>query len=138
MINGLTSPNKWDEILARLDRLGVLEKDLTETFSRSGGKGGQNVNKVETSVTLIHRPSGIIVRCQEARSQAQNRFFARLRLIEKLESRLREEKAREKSEIEKIRRQKRGRSKAAKARILKDKRHRSGVKNFRARVRGED
>ena len=130
--------NKWDEILARLDGLGVLEKDLAESFSRSGGKGGQNVNKVETAVTLVHRPSGIIVRCQEARSQAQNRFLARLRLIQKLESRLCEEKAREKSEIEKIRRQKRGRSKAAKARVLKDKRHRSGVKSSRERVRNED
>ena len=130
--------NKWDGILARLDRLGVLEKDLAESFSRSGGKGGQNVNKVETAVTLIHRPSGIIVRCQEARSQAQNRFLARLRLIEKLESRLRDEKAREKREIEKIRRQKRGRPKAAKARVLKDKRHRSDLKNLRARVRNED
>ncbi len=130
--------SQWDEISARLARLGVLEKDLAESFSRSGGKGGQNVNKVETSVTLIHRPSGIIVRCQESRSQAQNRFLARLRLLEKLESRLRAEKAREKSELERARRQKRGRSKASKARILKDKLHRSGVKKFRARVRSED
>ncbi len=130
--------DKWDLLAARLAGLGVLAEDLVESFSRSGGKGGQNVNKVETSVTLIHRPSGVSVRCQEARSQGQNRFLARLRLVEKLESLKREEKAREKSAIEKIRRQKRARPKASKARVLKDKRHRAVVKKFRAQVKAED
>ncbi len=130
--------DKWDLLTARLAGLGVLAEDLVESFSRSGGKGGQNVNKVETSVTLIHRPSGVSVRCQEARSQGQNRFLARLRLVEKLESLKREEKAREKSAIEKIRRQKRARPKASKARVLKDKRHRAVVKKFRAQVKAED
>ena len=122
------SPEKTQALHARMLQLGIREQDLDEQFVRSGGHGGQNVNKVSTCVVLVHRPSGITVRCQQERTQALNRFFARRRLIEALEQRVLGAASARRQAIEKIRRQKRRRSRRSKEKMLDAKHHRANVK----------
>lgn len=62
----------------------ISDSDIVYDTCRSGGKGGQNVNKVETAVRATHLPSGLSVRCSEERSQSQNKALARERLMLKL------------------------------------------------------
>jgi protein subunit release factor B len=122
-------PNPSEDSLAqRMAGLGVREEDLEESFVRSGGHGGQNVNKVATCVMLLHKPTGLSVKCQTTRHQGQNRQLAREQLLAKLEARKRSAAAAERSAREKVRRQKRGRSKAAKRRVLADKAHTAAKK----------
>ncbi len=132
------SSDKWTALETRLLKLGIREQDLEERFVRAGGPGGQNVNKVSTCVVLIHRPSGLSVRCQEERSQGLNRFLARKRLADKMEATLAGAADRRRQEIEKIRRQKRKRSARAKEKMLEAKRHRSGLKASRKAVGTDD
>ena len=71
------SPEKELQLARRMAALGVNETDFQETFVRSGGHGGQNVNKTSTCVMLLHRPTGLQVKCQATRQQGLNRFLAR-------------------------------------------------------------
>ena len=117
-----------------MKELGVRESEFEEIFARSGGPGGQNVNKVSTAVTLRHLPSGLRVTVQDSRSQALNRKLARERLLEAIERRREEERAVERSRREKIRRQRSPRPRALKKRILEGKRRRSKLKKLRTNI----
>ena len=115
------SMEKEQQLEQRMTALGVRESDIAETFVRSGGHGGQNVNKTSTCVMLVHLPTGLQVKCQETRQQGLNRFIARRLLLDKIEEQKTGRVAAERMRIEKIRRQKRKRSRRAKARMLADK-----------------
>lgn len=118
--------------------LRIRESEVQLEAVRSSGAGGQNVNKVETAVTLVHLPSGLAVRAQDERSQGANRRIARQRLAEKLETLARDRAARVRHDAERARRQKARRPHKAKMRMLRDKKHRSGIKGGRGRVRGDE
>ncbi|OGX28529.1 MAG: peptide chain release factor 1 [Omnitrophica WOR_2 bacterium RIFCSPHIGHO2_01_FULL_49_10] len=115
----------------KMARLGVRESDIVESFIRSSGPGGQNVNKVASAVYLKHIPTGIDVKCGRERSQALNRFLARRILVNKIETMMLGRASEERRRIEKIRRQKRKRSKRAKEKMLAGKKMHSKKKVFR-------
>ncbi len=115
------TPEKEQQMRQRMATLGVRESELEETFVKSGGHGGQNVNKLATCVMLVHGPTGLQVKCQSTRQQGLNRFLARRLLLDKIERLQTGHVAAERARIEKIRRQKRKRSRRAKQRMLADK-----------------
>lgn len=129
------SPSKEKALRDKMLRLGIKESDIMESFVRSGGPGGQNVNKVATCVYLRHAPTGIEVKCSKERSQSMNRFFARRILVNKIEEIILGKLSEERRKIEKIRRQKRKRSKRAKEKMLAGKKMRAEKKTFREKVR---
>ncbi len=119
---------------ARMRKLGIREADLEESFARSSGPGGQNVNKVATAVTLRHCPTGTSVTVQDSRSQAVNRKLALERLLDAIESAREQRRAAEIAEREKARRRKSPRPAALKRKILESKRRRGELKKLRGKI----
>jgi protein subunit release factor B len=128
------SPAKEQALAERMQGLGIREEDIEESFVRSSGKGGQNVNKVATCVVIFHRPSGTQVKCQRERSQALNRFHARQLLADKIERQILGAASAEAQRIAKLRRQKRRRSRRAREKMLEAKHARAEIKVLRRPV----
>jgi protein subunit release factor B len=128
------STQKEELLREKMESLNIREEDIEESFIRSSGKGGQHVNKTSTCVYLKHIPTGIEVKCQEERSQALNRYRARVILVNKVEQRIKGKESAETQRIEKIRRQKRKRSKRAKEKMLAEKKITAKKKKLRGPV----
>ena len=124
-----------DALADRMRKLEVSETDLDESFTRSSGPGGQNVNKVSTAVTLRHLPTGISVTVQDSRSQAVNRKLARERLLDAIENAREEQRMAEVAKHEKDRRRKSPRPAALKRKILESKRRRAQLKKQRTKIK---
>ena len=128
------SQRKEAELRRRMAALGIAEEDLRERFVRGSGPGGQKVNKTSSCVHLLHVPTGTEVKCQQARSQVANRFFARRELCERIAERVEGERTRRQQERERIRRQKRRRSRRAQERMLEAKHRQAERKQARKSV----
>jgi len=126
------SQKKEEALLARMEKLGVREEDLRETFVRASGSGGQKVNKTSSCVFLMHIPTGLSVKCQDERSRAMNRFLARRILIDRIERIQKGRASLQRQKIEKIKRQKRKRSKRAQEKVLRLKHIQSEKKTLRS------
>lgn len=129
---------KRRQLLDTMSELGISEDDIVENFIRASGKGGQKVNKSSSCVYLRHEPSGLEVKCQQARSQALNRFIARRELCEKIKEIKQEQESERQKKIEKIRRQKRKRTKRQKEKILADKKYQGEKKKLRSSQANQD
>ncbi len=128
------SEKKNRQLEEKMKSLGLKDADFEESFIRSGGAGGQNVNKVSSCVALRHRPTGLAVKCQRERSQALNRFLAKRQLVEMIESRVRGAESSQRQAVEKVRRQKRRRSRRAKEKMLDSKKRHAVKKGLRRSV----
>ena len=106
MLNFGVTEHKRQELERRMQECNLLEKDIEEKFVRSGGAGGQKVNKTSSCVYLKHIPSGLAVKVQNSRSQGLNRYYARKQLCKLLENKLMGKESPESKRIEKIRKQK--------------------------------
>ena len=122
---------KWQQLRLRMESYGVQECDLVEQFVQGFGPGGQKINKTSSCVVLSYPPKGIVIKCQQARSRALNRYYARVELCELIAEQTEGELSKRQQLAEKIRRQKRRRSRRQRARMLDDKHHQSVKKTFR-------
>lgn len=104
----MITKDKWEKLAEWFNKLEINESDLIEKFIIGQGKGGQKLHKTASTVYLKHVPSGLLFKCQESRSREDNRYFARVRLCEKLQMLISDEKTKAQQEIEKKRRQRKG------------------------------
>ncbi|KTD01855.1 peptide chain release factor-like protein [Fluoribacter gormanii] len=127
----MINKEKWDKLSDLMVQLHINEADLIEKFIIGSGKGGQKLHKTASTVYLKHMPSGLEIKCQESRSREDNRYFARMRLCDKVQSIVSNEKTKEQQKIEKLKRQKKRRSRRAKQKILDEKARQSDIKVLR-------
>jgi protein subunit release factor B len=125
-------------VLQRLQSLGVRPVDVEERFVRGTGPGGQKINKTSSTVWLRHGPTGVEVRCQRERSQADNRAAAWATLAERVAARRQAAVAAVEQAREQERRRRRQKSRGQKARMVAGKILHARHKALRGRVGPDD
>ncbi len=125
------SDSKLESVTIQLEKMGILSSDLIEKYILGQGSGGQKINKTSSCVYLKHIPTGIEIKCQQARSREENRYQARKMLLNKLIEAKQKAKQQRLEEQAKLRRKTRKRSKAAKATLVESKRRISTKKQLR-------
>jgi len=106
MIDFGVTERKAANLEQRMKNCMLSETDIEEKFVRSGGPGGQKVNKSSTCVHLTHHPSGLAIKMQKSRTQKLNRYYARKRLCELLEKKMLGNDSPQEKKLSKIRKQK--------------------------------
>lgn len=119
-------------------KLGIREEDLEESFQRGAGSGGQKRNKTSVCVRLVHRPTGIEVKCDAERSQWRNRSRAREWLCDRIEAHRTGKKQAQRSKAEKRRRQNRKRPEGVKRKMIANRYHKSRKKSLRKKPSQND
>ncbi|CDZ77191.1 Peptide chain release factor 1 [Legionella massiliensis] len=134
----MINKDKWDKLAEWMAKLQINEADLIEKFILGSGKGGQKLHKTASTVYLKHLPSNLEIKCQDSRSREENRYFARLRLCEKLHSQVSDEKTKEQQRKEKIKRQKKRRSRRSTQKMLDEKSKQGHLKELRKKPQSFD
>ncbi len=111
------SAPKLKALAQRMVELQISDDQLVERFIKGSGSGGQKINKTASCVYLLHKPSGIEIKCQRSRSQSANRFFARRELCDRLEQRSLGNNSPQQKLINKIRSQKLRRKRRSRSKI---------------------
>ncbi len=124
-------PEKLEALSQRMKRLGIFEGDLTEKFILGSGRGGQKIQKTHSCVYLKHEPTGLEVKCQQTRSRALNRYYARHELCDKIARLNKVEEEDRKALKAKEMRKKRRPSKQARMKMVERKRRLSEKKEKR-------
>lgn len=124
----------WEDFEEELTRLRLSADEFEESFVRSAGPGGQNVNKVSTAVELRHGPTGVSVTVQDSRSQMKNRLLARQRILAEIRRQREARRQEQRNVLQKKLRATRKRPKGVQKRILEGKRQRSQTKSMRRKV----
>ena len=127
----MISKEKWDKLTEWMVKLDINDVDLIEKFILGRGKGGQKLHKTASTVYLKHVPSNLEIKCQDSRSREDNRYFARMRLCEKIHSITSDEKTKAQQKIEKMKRQKKRRSRRSKQKMLDEKSKQGELKALR-------
>jgi protein subunit release factor B len=122
------------DLAERLKKMRLQPEDFEESFARSGGPGGQHVNKTSTSVTIIYRPLSLSVTARESRSQHRNRLIALHRLIARIAEQRKNAGAEKRSAFERERRRNSPRPRSLRREIRQTKVRRSELKRSRYKV----